>query len=203
MERKVLKPTHLGELQIPGLDPIPCAVLEDGTRVLSERGVNKVLGRSHGGRDFRQKKAGGELPVFIAGERLKPFISDALALVASNPIIYAQGKGGGVAHGVQAGVLPQICDVWLKARDAKVLSLKQLPIARKADILMRGLAHVGVIALIDEATGYQVDRDKAELHAILAAYIAKELMPWTSRFPLDFYKEMFRLRNWPFRDRKS
>ncbi len=63
---------------------------------------------------------------------------------------------------------------------------------------MRGLAHVGVVALVDEATGYQVDRDKAELHAILAAYISKELMPWTSRFPLDFYKEMFRLRNWPF-----
>jgi hypothetical protein len=198
MERQVLKATHLGDLQIPGLEPIPCAVLEDGTRVLSERGVNKALGRTRGGREFRRKIAGGELPVFIAGERLKPFISDELSVVAANPILYAHGKGGGVAHGIKAAVLPQICDVWLKARDARVLSSKQMPIARKADVLMRGLAHVGVIALVDEATGYQVERDKAELHAILAAYVAKELMPWTSRFPLEFYKEMFRLRNWPF-----
>jgi hypothetical protein len=198
MERKALKATHLGELTIPGLDPIPCAVLEDGTRVLSERGVNKALGRTRGGQDWRRKKAGGEVPVFLAGERLKAFISEELSVVVSNPILYKHTKGGGLAHGVQAAILPQICDVWLKARDAGVLSSKQKPIAHKADVLMRGLAHVGVIALVDEATGYQVERDKAELQTILSAYIAKELMPWTSRFSPEFYREMFRLRGWPF-----
>jgi hypothetical protein len=35
-------------------------------------------------------------------------------------------------------------------------------------------------------------------HNILAAYIAPELLPWTKRFPDDFYKEMFRLMGWQY-----
>jgi len=33
-----------------------------------------------------------------------------------------------------------------------------------AEILIRGFAHIGIIALIDEATGYQYDRDHEALH---------------------------------------
>ena len=33
-------------------------------------------------------------------------------------------------------------------------------IARQADVLMRALAHVGIAALVDEATGYQEVRDR-------------------------------------------
>ena len=84
-------------------------------------------------------------------------------------------QGGTVAHGVDASVLPQICDVWLKARDAGALKVAQLPAATQADILMRGLAHVGIIALVDEATGYQRDRATDALAKILQAFIAKEL----------------------------
>src|SRR5579884_4307640 len=74
VERKVMKSTHTGQLEIPGLNPIPCAVLEDGTRVLSERGVNKAIGRPRGGRDWERSGGGGaQLPVFVAGSRLKPF----------------------------------------------------------------------------------------------------------------------------------
>jgi len=40
--------THVGEIPI-GNSPIPAAVLEDGTRVLSERGVSKALGSKRGG----------------------------------------------------------------------------------------------------------------------------------------------------------
>lgn len=63
---------------------------------------------------------------------------------------------------------------------------------------MRGLARVGIIALVDEATGYQEDRELRELHAILDKYIAKELMPWTRRLPYEFYQHVFRLRGWRF-----
>jgi hypothetical protein len=57
---------------------------------------------------------------------------------------------------------------------------------------------VGVIALVDEATGYQAVRDRDELHKILAAYINDELLPWSKRFPDEFYRELFRLRGWPY-----
>lgn len=64
--------------------------------------------------------------------------------------------------------------------------------------MLKALANVGITALVDEATGYQKDRPKDELRLILEAYISKELLPWTERFPEEFYKEMFRLRQWPF-----
>ena len=55
--------------------------------------------------------------------------------------------------GFDAEVLPGICDVWLQARDAGALQTQQLDKAKKAEILMRGLAHIGITALVDEATG--------------------------------------------------
>jgi hypothetical protein len=45
--------------------------------------------------------------------------------------------------------------VWLRALDARALTKIQLPVADRADILMRGLAHTGIIALVDEVTAYQ------------------------------------------------
>ena len=57
---------------------------------------------------------------------------------------------------------------------------------------------VGIIALVDEATGYQRDRANDALAKILEAFIAKELLPYIPTFPDDFYKEMFRLRGLDF-----
>ena len=63
-----------------------------------------------------------------------------------------------------------------------------------ADILMRALAHTGIIALIDEVTGYQSQRPPDALTKILEAFIAKELQPYVKTFPSDFYEHLFRLR---------
>ncbi|HSS48165.1 MAG TPA: P63C domain-containing protein [Thermoanaerobaculia bacterium] len=120
-------------------------------------------------------------------------------MVASTPILYKPLHGGNIAYGIDATLLPQVCDIWLKARDARVLRSTQLGIAAKAEILVRGLARVGIIALVDEATGYQYDRERDDLHKILAAYISEELMPWAQRFPDSFYQELFRLRGWQYK----
>jgi hypothetical protein len=64
--------------------------------------------------------------------------------------------------------------------------------------LVRGFATIGIIALIDEATGYQYDRNRDELQVILKAYISEELLKWQKRFPDSFYIEMFRLRGWDY-----
>lgn len=100
------------------------------------------------------------------------------------PIVYRVGKS--IEVGFDAQILPAVCDIWLKARNAGVLQDQQLDKAKKAEILIRGLANVAIIALIDEVTGYQAERDRDALHKILEAYIAKELLPWTQRFPEEF-----------------
>jgi hypothetical protein len=79
-----------------------------------------------------------------------------------------------------------------------LLQPNQAHIADQCEILVRGFARVGIIALVDEATGYQEDRARDALARILESFIAKELQPWVQTFPVDYYKELFRLRGLPF-----
>src|SRR5262245_17296535 len=58
---------------------------------------------------------------------------------------------------------------------------------------------VGIIALVDEVTGYQEVRDREALQAILDRYLRKAFAAWAKRFPDEFYKEIFRLRGWKWR----
>ncbi|CAG8522013.1 16987_t:CDS:2 [Racocetra persica] len=80
-----------------------------------------------------------------------------------------------------------------EARKNMDLSPRQAIIAAQGEILVRSFAKIGLIALVDEATGYQYEREKAELQAILKTYIAEEILEWQKTFQLDFYKEIFRL----------
>ena len=191
------KAVYEGKLKIADFE-IDCAVLEDGTRVLSQRGVGRALGRRHGGGDYR--RGGGELPIYLGASNLKPFIDEELASVVSKPLVYRTAAY--TAHGLPAEQLPRICDVWLKARDAGVLKTNQLAIAAKADALIRSLAGVAMVALVDEATGYQAIRDRDALQQILDRFLKKELAAWAKRFPDEFYQQMFRLRGWEWKGMK-
>lgn len=192
--------THEGELKIGDI-AIPCAVLEDGTRVISQRGMSKALGRvvtgsgTSGTQKNKTQDGVAKLPSFLSANNLNPFISMDLAASLVKPIMYSPLHGGRTAYGFKAELVPEICEVWLKARDAGVLGVQQLPTAQTAYILIRGLAHTGIAALVDEATGFQDVRARNALAKILEAFIAKELRKWVHTFDTDFYKEMFRLRN--------
>lgn len=193
------KATHMGEIKI-GHIVIPCAVLGDGTRVLSERSVANTLGSKGGGAYWQKKKKEGKsalLPEYVSNTNLEPYITEDIRAKLTNPVTYRPLQGR-IANGIEAGILPVICNIWLTARDNGALTKKQENVAKKADILMRGLAHIGIIALVDEATGYQYDRARKALEKILDKFIAKELQPWVKTFPDEYYKEIFRLNNWKF-----
>ncbi|MCJ7601818.1 MAG: P63C domain-containing protein [Desulfobulbaceae bacterium] len=193
---EIPKATHPGELKIGDIR-IPCAVLEDGRRVISEHGVTTALG-SRSGASKRLKKTleseGAPLPIFLAPSQLKGHINDDLLNGPLQPIVYKNGRRTIV--GYDAVILPAACDVWLRARAAGDLQKQQLVKAQNAEILMSGLARVGIVALIDEATGYQNERDRDELHKLLAVYLSEERLAWAKRFPDEFYKQIYRLRKW-------
>lgn len=187
------KATHEGVIRL-GDDKIEisCFVLENGDRMVSTRGMMKGLGRTWRGRKY----TGTEMPVFLEARNLKPFIHpDLLMGPIVREFITPQGL---LAEGMKADFVNLVCETYLRARDAKKLTASQAPVAFQADILMRGFARVGLIALIDEATGFQDDRDRRALALILEKFIAKELRPYVQTFPLDYYKELCRLRNVPF-----
>jgi hypothetical protein len=154
----------------------------------------KALKRRWRGRKY----SGTELPVFLEAKNLKPFIPDELSAVLST-VVFRTNRGAR-GEGYKAEALPLICETYLTARDEKgILTGPQLQIARQCEILMRGLARVGIVALVDEATGYQEIRDRKALQAILERYLRKEVAAWAKRFPDDFYKEIFRLRDWQWK----
>ena len=182
------RPLVIGDIEIP------CYVLEDETRVLSQRGVFVGLGASRGG---RHSNDGAQMPRIMASKAVFPFISNELMVVLNSPILF-KGGGGFVAYGYPAILLVEICDAILKARDEGALTSRQSHIAERCDILMRGFARIGIIGLVDEATGYQEIRAKKALAEILEAFLADEVRKWTKTFPINFYKQIFRLRRWPW-----
>lgn len=181
-------PLRIGEIEIP------CYVLEDDTRVLSQRGLQTGIGMSMSG------GTGGahRLAQFIETLADRGVDCRDLAMRIRNPILFRRKSGGAVVYGYEATILADICDTVLAARKKGLFTPNQMHIAEQCEILVRGFARVGIIALVDEATGYQRDRTRDALARILEAFIEKELQPWVRTFPADFYQEMFRLRGLPY-----
>jgi len=200
MKVAIPKAKYKGKLDLGGYE-ISCAVLDNGKRVLVERTMANALGKKGSGAYWQKKKGdekGAFLPEYISARYLENFVNTELKKKLEKPIQYIN-KNGRLTTGVDATVLPDICDVWITAKEKSALNEKQSKTAERAYILMKAFATVGIIALVDEVTGYQEVRDRDELNRILEAYIAKELLPWAKRFPDEFYQQMFRLRGWIYR----
>jgi hypothetical protein len=173
---------------------LECYVLEGGMRILSQRGVGNALERGSGGSYTSEDGDAQKLPRFISPKVLSGYIEPKLSAQLLNPILFTP-PGGGRAYGVPAELLPQICDVWIKARDKGALKTQTYKdVAERAYLLMRGFAHVGIIALVDEATGYQKKKD--EYQKVLAEWIAPQLRPWLHTFDDEYYRQIYRLNGW-------
>lgn len=192
------KETHPGIIKI-GHREIPCGVLDNGLRVFSTRGINRAMGLKKTGAPEATKDGAPQLPAFLASTGLRPFIPNELAVRLISPLIYRPKHGGRTAFGYEATLLPMICEVLLDADKAGALKSNQHQLAEMAEILIRGFARVGVIALVDEATGYQEERARDELARILEAYVLAEYRPWTKKFPDEFFRQIYRIHGWAYR----
>jgi hypothetical protein len=156
-----------------------CHVLSDGRRVLTQREVVRVIS---GGRES------GNLGRYL--DRLP----GADVQLVSNRIVQFKVPGAAqTAHGYEAELLVEICEMYLEARHRGELKGGQHRLARMAEAVIRACAKVGIIALIDEATGYQEVRQKQALQLKLQAFIADEMQEWAKMFPDEFWYELARL----------
>lgn len=192
-KKDLLKETHSGVLKIGKLE---VCVLSDGTRIIKQSSFLKGLEMN-----LKQpKNSVSELPVFLESKRLKPYISKDL--IRSVKIIGFESKKGGsdgnIGKGYNAEILPEVCEVYLQAENDGVLLNRQKHIAKAAKVLLIGMAKVGITALIDEVTGYNVHKIRNEYQEIFNRYIAKEYRPWSKVFPDEFYMHIFRLNQWPY-----
>lgn len=191
----VLEAIYSGKLPIGDID-LDCAVLEGGTRVLSERAVHRAFGSKRGGSHWKRVKeleGGASLPSFLSAKNYLPFIGRELEAALEKPLVYSVSAGATPANGIRAELLPEICGVFLSARRAGKLHPSQEHLAMQAEVLMEAFAKVGIIALVDEATGYQHDRSHNALRLLLSKYIAEGLQKWLKTFPDSFFSELDRL----------
>lgn len=187
------RPLKIGDIKIP------CYVLADGTRVLAQSGLHSGIGIAEGG------GKGGSRKIASLLARLEEKGIDIRGLIvrANSPIQFIPPHGGKPAHGYEATMLPDICAVLIDAHQRGVLDKRLSRLAERAAVLQHGFATLGIIALVDEATGYQDYRPRDALARILEKFVAKELRPWIKTFPAEFYKQIYRLNGWEYEESRG
>ena len=191
---KIFHATHRGYLKIEDGEnylEVPCAVLENEKRIISQTGLFQAFNRPRKG----EKRQEG-LPSIIGAKNLVPYVSEDLKNLAK-PIHYYHSNGK-TSVGYNAEIIPLVCEAYIKAAESGATTVSQEKIVRQANIIIRSLAKVGITALVDEATGYQYEREKDELQKLLSKYVAEDFLKWQSRFPRKFYQEAFRLHKWEY-----
>jgi hypothetical protein len=154
-------------------------VLDNGKRVMAQREVVRVLTGS----------LKGGLERYLQG--LVPYVDPEE--IRRQTMQFSIPGTGNKGIGYDATILLDICDGYLRAREAGALASNQQDLAKQAEIITRSCAKVGIIALIDEATGYQAFRKKQELQLKLQAFIAEDLQDWALMFQPEFWFELARL----------
>lgn len=192
---KVVPKSAFGSLDRPlriGDAEIPCYVLDDGRRVLVQRGLQAGIGMSTSG------GTGGahRLARFLEGLQAKGLELGDLAVRIRNPILFQPDGFAKTAYGYEATILPDICDAVLEAEKKGLLLPSQAHFARQCAILSKAFARVGIIALVDEATGYQGVRPQDALEQYLQLIVRKELAAWVKKFPDEFYENIYKLKGW-------
>jgi len=167
-----------GKLPIGTLE-LECHVLNDMRRVFTQREIVRIIS---GGRES------GNLQTYLDGN---PLFSKGFRAGSSFP--FRIPRQPTVAAGWEATGLIEICEKYLEAKEKNLLKRNQFHLAIQAGVVMRACAKVGIIALIDEATGFQKFRKKRDLQIKLQAFIAEDMQEWARMFPDEFWLELARL----------
>lgn len=179
-------PMKIGDIEIP------CYVLDNGLRVVTHRGLQGAV-------DMAVFGGASKTATFVGRLATKGLNCQELMARISSPIEFVPANGR-TAYGYEATVLVDFCDLFLEARRRAALdNAAGERIAARCEMLARGFARVGIIALVDEATGYQEARESDALAKILEAFVAKELRNYMRTFEPDYYRAICKLRGWEYK----
>ena len=174
----------VGILEI-GEQAINCYVLNTGERVLTLGTIVKTM----------TNKEHSKLGDLIENKAVKGYINSDLILgeIIEFNIPGTQFKG----KGLSAEIFLDICSGYVSAFASNSLKTnKQKEIALQCSVLLASCAKIGLIALIDEATGYQYERQENSLQLKLKAFVSDEMRGWEKTFPDALWEEFGRLTNW-------
>lgn len=179
-------PLRLGEFEIP------CYVLDDGTRVFSGRGIQKAIGAS-------VNTSGAWLSKFVKSEAISSNLMPGILEKLNAPIVFNRNTSGGSqsdTYGYEATLLIDLCDAIIKAYETRLLNNETY--YNNANSIIRAVAKVGIIALVDEATGYNKEKTRAkdELQKFLDKFLSEEAARWIKVFDDLFFEDLYKMHNW-------
>ena len=186
---------HRGSLNIIGMS-VPCYVLDNGVRVVGRTSATEVL---------TGIKGGGALEKYIAVRALEPFIPKDLVLERMVPFRLPEVEGlDRAVQGLPADLFIEICQGFVTALEYHFrkdsphprLTARQQQMSMQASLFLSACAKVGLEALIDEATGYQYEREADALQIKLAAFLEEDIRKWEKTFPDELWQEFGRLTGW-------
>jgi hypothetical protein len=173
-------------LRIGGIE-LPCYVLNNGTRAFSQRGLMEAVGLS---------VRGGQIEALVSA--LGAQLPAETTKVLTHPLQFRRKGGGPLVHAYPATSLVDVCNAIIAWQKSGGLSPRLKLLGDRAQMIVSAVAKTGIIALVDEATGYA--RHEA-LQALLDRYLRHELALWAKRFPDEFYEHIFRLKGWEWKGR--
>lgn len=178
-------------------------ILENGTRVITQRSLYRTLGITRGGTTGAYKEIGGgaRLVRFLDISKLTSLIDSDVRVALEKPMKFEYNKI--VYYGYEATVLQKMIKVIAKAHIKNELPVKYNHIGIRADILNDSFMETGIIALIDEFTGYKYIQEKNAIEEILKKIIRREYAAWVKRFPIKFFEGICRLKGWKFERNKT
>lgn len=105
-ELRLPRATHVGNIKIGDIF-IPCAVLEDGTRLITQRGMFVALGMNKN--PSKGQTAVANRPGFLSANNLTPFIKDEITRSWA-PFLFAYQRVQGVIGEIsRSGTRPRYC----------------------------------------------------------------------------------------------
>jgi len=160
-------------------------VLDNGARGFIQRQMMKAVG-------FSEKKQSSRFLIFLAE------LSPKALIIMQNTGCQVVNPGHGNANFVSYEIVPEICDAVIDAALDGVLHPQRRHLIAPCRKIQAALSRVGIVALIDEATGYQYRRESSALQDLFAKLIREHVSDWQRRFSPDFYEAIFALYGWKY-----
>lgn len=192
--KQLQDPNHVPEALCEGLleigsVEIECYVLDSMKRVIHKRGMAKALGmKSEGGNVFMRA---------MSRKGLGSEIGEDLRSKLDNPIVF-KTLTLDLGHGYDATILIDICQAIIDASKAKKLGAGQEALAVQAEIIIRASAKLGIVALVDDATGFIADKRREQYKELFREFIRDEIKLYDEpQFPDQLFDVIYKIYGLP------
>lgn len=191
---KTPKVVNSGVLEL--FNDLPCYVLSDGQRVFRLSNLTKALrDKEHG--KFGNYLATSNIAKYLP-ERLRPLTDETHDRTPQGVMEFEYDDN--IEKGYNSEDFMDVCSAFVTANlNNEKLSEAQQEMVRNANKFILATAKIGIIALIDEATGYQAERNSKELQLKMKYFLVDEdssARDWEKTFPDELWFEFGRLTNW-------